>query len=256
MYCVGWWNNVYGARSSDWQFFGAIVLSSGNKEMGERIAALAALSRIRAIADQIPVQASSPAVAAETVPVQTANVIEVTRPLQEIAGLRQAAETTSQRITPDTNGQRADAVGAAMSQEAESAITAPNAASPQQATADVAGANTRNRLSFNRAIFETLRGGAGTARPGVPSIEEQRTAIRRALTSRRSQAPTQRAATTEQTGSVSRDTLSARYNPEADALAVLAQAPAARLSYPRQAAYSSSAPETVTSGGSRLNFLA
>ena len=79
--------------------------------MGERIAALAALSRIRAIADQIPVQASSPAVAAETVPVQTANVIEVTRPLQEIAGLRQAAETTSQRITPDTNGQRADAVG-------------------------------------------------------------------------------------------------------------------------------------------------
>lgn len=222
--------------------------------MGERIAALAALSRIRAIAEQIPTQAPSATAVPEAIPEQGADAFAVARPLQEIAGLRQTAETTSKRVTPNTNAQRADGVGAAMSQETESTVPAPNAVEPKQAGADVVAANARSQLSFNRAILETLRGGFETARATVPSIEEQRETIREALAARRAEPRTERAAMTEETRGRQRPVSPAGYSPEADALGLLAGAPSALSVQPRS--YPVAGEAAGTSNGNRLNFLA
>ena len=102
--------------------------------MGERIAALAALSRIRALVEQIPTQAASPAQAPievqEAAVPQSAQAITASRPLQELAGLRQMAETTSQSTSPNINAQRVDRLGAALSRLAESTVDPPNAIEP------------------------------------------------------------------------------------------------------------------------------
>ncbi|MEA3365667.1 MAG: hypothetical protein U9Q79_08515 [Candidatus Hydrogenedentes bacterium] len=223
--------------------------------MGERIAALAALSRIRAIAEQIPTEVPSAPGAAQTIPEQGADAFAVSRPLQEIAGLRHMAETTSKRVTPNTNAQRADVVGSALSQETESTVPAPNSTEPKQVVADVVAANTRNRLSFNRAILETLRGGFETARATVPSIEEQREAIRQALANQRAEAQPQRSTMNEQTPAETPPPVAPRhYNPEADALGLLAGAPAPPRVPPSP--YPVSGQEPLTSNGNHLNFLA
>ena len=143
--------------------------------MGERIAALAALSRIRALVEQIPTQAASPAQAPievqEAAVPQSAQAITASRPLQELAGLRQMAETTSQSTSPNINAQRVDRLGAALSRLAESTVDPPNAIEPRQSVADVLDAGAGNRLSYNRAILEMLRGGFETARRAVPAVE-------------------------------------------------------------------------------------
>ncbi len=222
--------------------------------MGERLAALAALSRIRAIAEQIPVQALSAPAVPETIPEQAANTVAVSRPLQEIAGLRQMAETTSQGITPNTNGQRADALGSVLSRQAESTVAALEAPEPRRAVADVVEMDTRGRLSFNRAILEVLRGGFETAQATVPTVEQQREAIREALAVQRSEGLARR--TGEERAPVQVQNLRpVRINAEADALGVLAGAPGVSLSRPRQVPYPSAGQGPNGVGGSRLNFL-
>ena len=226
--------------------------------MGERIAALAALNRVRAAAAQLPAQSpfpaaspvTAPATTAEAAPQQAVNNITGSRTLQEIAGLRQMAETTSQGITPNINGQRADVIGSALSQQAESTVSAPNATEARQPAADVVAANTRNRLSFNRAILETLRGGFEVARENVPTVEEQMTAIREALAARRSE--TQRVGE-EERGSGAGENAPLANVVEADALELLAEAPSRGPVRAPESPYPASGGPV--SGGGRLNFL-
>lgn len=218
--------------------------------MGERIEAIVALTRIRAVAAQIPAQAPSPAAAPNPETQQAVNNVAASRPLQELAGLRQMAETTSARITPNTNAQRADVVGSAMSQETESTVPAPNPPEAQQPAADVVAANERNRLSFNRAILETLRGGFETARENVPTIEQQWQGIRQALATQRAERQPERQ--TEQTAEEESGAVTAPVNRQPRAVIENALGVSPRLvdAYPP-------ATEIPEEGKNpRLNFLA
>ena len=220
--------------------------------MGERIAALAALNRVRAAAAEVPAPVPSPAtaptIAQAPAAQQAVNNITGARSLQEIAGLRQMAETTSQGITPNTNTQRADVVGSTLSRQAESMVAAPDATEPRQPAADVVAANQRNRLSFNRAILETLRGGLEAARENVPPVEQQMAAIREAFAARREEAAQAR----EDLERTRAENAAAANNREADALGLLAGAPNVLQTRPAQTSYPTPAPGP---GGDRLNFL-
>ena len=225
--------------------------------MGERIAALAALSRIRALVEQIPTQAASPAqepieVQEAAVP-QSAQAITASRPLQELAGLRQMAETTSQSTSPNINAQRVDRLGAALSRLAESTVDPPNAIEPRQSVADVLDAGAGNRLSYNRAILEMLRGGFETARRAVPAVEAQREAFREAMLARRAEA-LRREAAAPAARSGAQNLAAAVTRAEADALGLFAGASGVPLTRPPQTPYRAER-EAPEGAGNRLNFL-
>ncbi len=225
--------------------------------MGERIAALAALSRIRALVEQIPTQAASPVQAPVEAPEalgqQGVQAITASRPLQELAGLRQMAETTSQSTSQNTNAQRVDSLSAALRRLAESTVDPPNALEPRQPAADALEVGAGNRLSYNRAILEMLRGGFETARRAVPAVEEQRAAFREAVLARRAEA-LRREAAASAARSEAQTSAAAVTRAEADALGLFAGALGAPLTRPPQAPYRA-VREAPEGAGNRLNFL-
>ena len=226
--------------------------------MGERIAALAALSRIRSLVEQIPVQALSPAEAApaiqEAAALNAGQAVTASRPLQELAGLRQMAEVTSQGSTENINARRVDRLGAALRRLMESTVDPPNAPQPRQPVADALELGAGGRMSYNRALLEMLRGGFETARRAVPAVEEQRASFLEAIRLRRADAR-DREATASFKPPAEEEYATAVTWEVAEALGFFAAASQRPQARPPQASSYPVAGRMPEQAGSQLNFL-
>jgi hypothetical protein len=218
---------------------------------------LAALSRIRSLVEQIPAQAvpsaeATPAIQ-EGAGVNAADAVTASRPLQELAGLRQMAEVTSQGTTENINARRVDRLGAALRRLMESTVDPPNAIQPRQPVADALEVGADNHWSYNRAILEMLRGGFETARRVVPAVEEQRASFLEAMRFRRAEARRRELpASVEQPEGQAFAAIVTRA--EAEALGLFAEASHIAQGRPPQAPYPV-AGRMAEQAGSQLNFL-